>query len=138
MKPEIDDLVREFIEEQRRADAIGTQKRLADWAIQHDADDKVRHSEMLAEVRNVTSELRGDVRGLSLRVGVLERSDEKLEDKIERSGSWDIEALQAQAHQARESHTWLRRQGLMWFVGGLAAIATMVVNVLVVWAMKGK
>lgn len=139
MSPDIETELREYLRSQREADAVGTQRRLADWAIQHDADDKIRHTELLGEVRNVATELRGDFRGLSLRVGRLEKSDEKLEDRIDRSGSWDLEAAQAQAKIANDSHNWWKRQGVTWLVGGLAGVAVMAVNALVAWAMmKGK
>lgn len=138
MNPDIERELRDYLRAQKESDAIGTQKRLADWAIQHDADDKVRHTEVLGEVRSMASELRGDIRGLSLRVGKLEKSDEKLEDKLEQSGSWEREALQAQVHKAHESGTWMKRQGLAWLIGGLGAAMVMVVNILVAWAMRGK
>lgn len=90
MNDETERLLREFLAEQRQADIKGTLDRLADLYIQHDADDKVRHAE-----------LQGDIRGLSIRVGRLEKNDEKLEADVEKSGSWHIESLKEQRENAQ-------------------------------------
>lgn len=127
MSPEIEAELRDYLRAQREADVKGSLDRLADLFVQHDADDKVRHSE-----------LKGDIKGLSLRVGALERSDEKLEKRVEQSGSWDREALEAEVIRARESQNWWRQQGWKWIVGALAALAMLALNVVVAWAMKGK
>ena len=109
-------MLRAYLEDQRKADLGTAVKHLADWGTRHDADDKVRHTELL-----------GEIRGLSLRVGALERNDDKIEDRLERSGSWDREALQAQALTARDDANWWKRNWLSMvatvvaIVGAIAA-----------------
>lgn len=105
---DIEEELREFMREQREAEVGATLRHLTDTITAHDADDKVRHVE-----------LQGEIRGLSLRVGALEKNDEqlakrdeKLEERLEKSGSWDREALQAQAITARDDANWWKRNWL--------------------------
>jgi hypothetical protein len=108
MSPDIEEELREYLRAQKEADATGAMKRMADWCVKHDTDDKVRHEELSHLVRETRSELHHEIRGVSLRVGVLEKSGEKLEDRVDQSGSWEREALQAQLHIARQGSWFLR------------------------------
>lgn len=101
----IEEELREYLREQKEADIKGSLDRLADLFMRHDAEDKQRHEE-----------LRGDVRGMSLRVGQLERYAERTEtrlkylegrtDKNERdideSGRWILRDQDSALTRARE------------------------------------
>lgn len=113
---EVDKLLFEFLVEQKKADLLGTVQRIAD-----------RQLEFEGEVRGIVAELRGEIRGLSIRVGKLEQADEKLEKKVEQSGSWDREALIAQHATTRDDLNWWRRNWLVIAIA-LASLATSIAS----------
>lgn len=80
---DIETELRTFLREQREADTAGLLRRIWDQLNQHEKDDERRHAE-----------LHGDLRGLSLRVGALEKDNAKFEDKLEDTGKIQIDKLQ--------------------------------------------
>lgn len=111
MKPDIEEMLRAFLEEQRSADISGSLRRIWDQLNHHEKEDERRHAE-----------IHGDVRGLSIRVGRLEHADEKIEEKLEKSGSWDREALIAEAKEHKENANWFSREGWKWVLGVVGAV----------------
>lgn len=96
----------EYLREQKVADVSGAVRSIADWTQQHAKDDAVRHEE-----------LRGEMRGHSLRIGALEKNDEKLDDRLEKSGSWQMESERARAIVATAHAAWWKDKALAIVVG---------------------
>lgn len=113
MSPDVERELIHFLAEQRAADFRGEFRKVGE-SVDRLRDLMLEHA---AEDREHFAELRGDDRGLSLRVGALEKSGEKLEDKVEESDRWNIEELQKQTEQHRESAEWMRRNWLPLAVG---------------------
>ena len=116
MKDDTEKLLRDFLDAQQKADVGSALRHLADTVTRHDADDKTRHAELL-----------GELKGHSLRIGALEKNDDKLEDRMERSGSWDREAIQAQALVARDDANWWKRNWIS-MVAALVAIGSAIAS----------
>lgn len=112
---DIEDELRDYLRAQRDADIVGTLRHITNQLNQHEKDDERRHGD-----------LHGEIRGLSLRVGALERSDEKIEDRLEKSGSWEREALQAQLASKRDDLNWIRRNWLSVTIAFAALLASVV------------
>ncbi len=101
----------EYLHAQRVADVAGTMRTIANWTTTHEAKDDVRHEE-----------IKGALRGHSLRINALEKNDEKHDDKLEQSGSWQVEAVKARAIIAEEQSKWWREKTLTVIVGLVMAI----------------
>lgn len=123
-------MLRSFIARSESVDVAGsilraeeTARKIFEAFSEHEAEDKVRHAE-----------LRGDYKGLSLRVGAiekvhekLERDHEKLEDQLENTGRIEIVTL-------KEKVQW-RDRG---FFGAIGAIFLLVLGALLSWFFKSK
>jgi hypothetical protein len=97
VKDETENQLLAYLHEQRVADVAGTIKHIANWTTSHEAKDDVRHEE-----------IKGALRGHSLRLGALEKNDEKIDDALEKSGSWQMESVKAQSITAQETAKWWR------------------------------
>jgi hypothetical protein len=95
-----------FLHEQRTSDISGTLKTIVNWTTSHEAKDDIRHEE-----------LRGDIRGHSLRIGVLEKTDEKHEERLDQSGSWQVDAVKARAMLAEANASSWRTHAVTIIVG---------------------
>ncbi len=96
----------EYLREQRVADVAGTMRTIANWTTTHEAKDDVRHEE-----------IKGALRGHSLRITALEKNDDRIDDRLERSGSWQIESEQAKAIVAAKEATWWKDKAITVLVG---------------------
>jgi len=108
----------EYLHEQRTSDISGTLKTIVNWTTSHEAKDDVRHQELV-----------GDLRGLSLRVGAVEKDLDRTDDRLDQSGAWQVEVVKARAILAETSastwrgHTVTVVVGLvMLAVGGVASL----------------
>lgn len=106
MSPDAEQKILAYLHEQREQDIGTTLKHIANWTTAHEAKDDVRHAE-----------LRGDMKGHSLRIGALEAADAAQDDKLDRSGSWQIEAEQAKASAAAAAATWWKDKAITIIVG---------------------
>lgn len=107
MDKELEDKLRGYLEEQKTTDVNGALHKIFNAFTEHEAKDEIRHHE-----------LRGDYRGLSLRVGELERDRDKLERTVEDTGRHEIVNLRADNKELR-AHKWK-----LWdYVGAALAAA---------------
>jgi hypothetical protein len=116
LKPEVERELLDYLKASKEADIGNTLRRLADWTQEHSAEDKVRHAEIM-----------GQLRGHSLRIGELERATEK-------SGSWQAEAEQARLIEARQHAQALEGRIKFWkdkLIAAGAAILMLVAGTLV-------
>lgn len=104
----IEDELREYLRHSQELDLGRTlericedQRKFFERLVAHDAEDKERHAE-----------LRGDLKGLSLRVGSLEKSDSKLEKDLDDSKRWRIELAEGKGRETSEQLQWIRRNWL--------------------------
>jgi hypothetical protein len=77
----------------RHIDVVRRVDGLSNVILQHDAEDKARHSELKADIHGVHTELRGEIRGVSLRVGMLEKADMRHEKAIDETGKHEVLTL---------------------------------------------
>lgn len=105
---------------------------LSDTFLRHDAEDKARHSELLAAFEIHKTSVTGEIRGLSLLVGELEKDQGKIESRVEQSGAWHVEGLREKAAQERIEATSLRDKALTFALGLLSAAIVALVGYLVV------
>lgn len=99
---ELETLLREFLEDQRRDKADGyTLRTMAKRQLDFE------HS----TEKNFT-ELRGDMRGHSLRIGELERDQQKIAAKVDDSGRHQLESLAGELEHRRDDNTWIKRHAL--------------------------
>lgn len=110
----IDDELRAYIREQREADIKGSVDRLADLFMRHDAEDKLRQEE-----------IKGDLRGISLRVGALEKRSEKQESEIDDSKSWIIRDLEKKHEHATGQIDFLKKHAFGIIASVIAAVSTL-------------
>lgn len=105
-----------FLDDQDEADTASLNRRIWNQLLEHEKKDDVRHVEFLSALRELKTEIHGEMRGLSLRVAALEKSKDKFEDKLERtteqSGSWNLEQLREEKKEAKEKLTWWQRNWL--------------------------
>lgn len=106
MNDETERQLLEYLHEQRVSDVAGTMRTIANWTTSHEAKDDLRHEE-----------LKGVLRGHSLRIGSLEKNDEKIDDRLDQSGSWQVEAVKARALSAEASSTWWKEKAITVIVG---------------------
>lgn len=106
MSPDIEEQLLEYLKEQKASDLSRTMKTIADWTQTHTKEDEVKHAEIM-----------GAMRGHSLRIGALERNDDKIDRRLEQSGSWQIEAEQAKAMAAKSVANWWRDKTVTVIVG---------------------
>lgn len=83
MKSEIEDIIRQFIDEQRRVDMGGSLRKIFDAFNEHESKDEQRHTEVMSQYKS-----------LSYRVGSLESDRDKIEDKLEATGRHEVVQLQ--------------------------------------------
>ncbi len=102
----------EWVRTQKTADVSGSLKTLVTWTQQHE----LRHADF-------ESATRGEVRGISLRVGALEKETDKAVRKIEASGSWDLQAARATASWWRDKVTTILVGIAMLVIGGAVTAA---------------
>ncbi len=95
----LEEMLREYITEQRKADTAGALHKILDAFTEHEAKDELRHAEV-----------RGDFKGLSRRVDALESETNKLEKAVEDTGRHELLTL-------RDDRTWWKRS----IVGGIGA-----------------
>ncbi len=119
MKPDVEGELMRFLQAQKIADVAGTLKTIADWTLVHEKDDALRHAE-----------IRGELRGYSLRIGALEKNDEKIDKELEKSGSWQLEAEQAKHIMAANSATWWKEKAITVIVGLVMLLLGGVVTIL--------
>lgn len=106
MKPELEDQLSEYLSHQKSLDLSGSLRRFQDWTLAHDAEDKERHAEIM-----------GSLKGHSLRIGALEKDADKLEDRADQSGSWQMQKAEADALVARANANWWRDKTMTIMVG---------------------
>jgi hypothetical protein len=106
MKDDTERKLLAYLHEQRTADVAGTLKTIANWTTTHESKDDLRHEE-----------LRGEMRGHSLRIGSLEKADDEQDDKLNQSGAWQVEAEQAKAIVAAKEATWWKDKAITIIVG---------------------
>lgn len=110
----LDQELRDFLRDQREADIKGTLQRLTDMVMQNRADDLAWRQE-----------IKGDLRGHSLRIGALERRAERHEDRLDSSASWIIEDVSQKRRGAEEKLQWLRRNAVTIVLGVIAAVSSL-------------
>ncbi len=112
MSPEAEHALMEYLREQKVADVAGSVRGIFEWTQTHAHADELRHAEIV-----------GALRGHSLRIGRLEENDEKIDTRLEKSGSWQIEAEQAKAMAASKSAEWWKDKVTTFVVGVVMLIA---------------
>ena len=115
MNEELAGELKRFLDEQKISDTIGEVRRLADIILRQEAEHRVE-----------IGAIRGDLRGLSLRVGALEKTYERAAGDIDDSRRWIIKDLEKRATSSEESIAWVRRNAL-------SVIASVVAIVLGIW-----
>ena len=106
MKDDTETLLLEYLQAARESDIAGTLKHVANWTTSHEAKDDLRHEE-----------IKGALRGHSLRIGTLEKNDDKIDERLDQSGSWQVEAVKARAIMAEESSKWWKEKAITVIVG---------------------
>ena len=110
----VDEELLAFIQEQRSVDLIGEVRRIADLFMRHDAEDKERHRE-----------LKGEIKGLSLRVGELERKSDKQESRLDDSQRIILYDAIEKKREAEEKVSFLKKHGF-GIIASILAIASTV------------
>jgi hypothetical protein len=105
MNEDLENLLRNYVEDQRRQNIAGTVQKIFDKFVEHEAKDDARHEEM-----------RGEIRGLSLRVGDLEKDHGKAGKLSLRVGAIEKQEVE----KLRDTATWWKRT----IVGSVLAVAT--------------
>lgn len=118
MSPNVELQLLTFLREQREADIVGTLKHLTN-----------NLSVMSVSMAEFRAETHGQIRGLSLRVGELERDRDKVEKSLGESGQWNLQALE-------EKHNWSNRFIITTLVGVGIAVASGVVSVIITLLIK--
>ena len=110
---ELDQLLLEYLREQRAARDAGctpraimdTLRLVSDRQLEHEKADEVRFAE-----------LRGDLKGTSLRLAALEKDIEDVREDVEDTGEHHVERLERELDQVRaaanDSRTWWSRHGI--------------------------
>ncbi len=118
MTPEAEKLLMDYIRDQRTADIAGALRKIFDQFHEHESKDEVRHVEVL-----------GELRGHSLRIGALERESNKLEDKLDQSGSWQLADLQERSkHTSRFIVNMLVMVGIALASGAISVVVTLLLK----------
>ncbi len=106
MKDETEKELLTYLHEQRVVDISGSLRTIVNQMQLHEHKDDLRHEEV-----------KGICRGLSLRVGEVEKDTEKVDERLEKSGNWQIEAEQARAIAASNAATWWKEKAITIIVG---------------------
>ncbi len=106
MRPEVEQELIDFLREQRVADVSGTLVKLMNWTQEHARENAVNHEE-----------IKGTLRGHSLRLGALEKNDDRIDTRLEQSGSWQLEAEHAKALAHAMSAVWWKDKTVTIIVG---------------------
>lgn len=80
--------------------------------------------------------LEGSYSRLSIRVGALERREEKVEKELEDTGRYRLDSLHRQLKEQTESATWWKRHYVTVLVGAVSAILSAGIALFVAWAAK--
>lgn len=114
-----DDLLREFLTEQRRERSEGN-------TLSHVVD---KLGTVESQLSKEIQEIRGDMRGHSLRIGVLEKHHDKLEGKLEDTGRFELKSL-------HDDKNWQKRQAwsVVWTIA--IAVVTGAVSIVVTLLLK--
>lgn len=115
IKGDVEKELLEFLRTQREADIAGTLKRVANSQLALEVKSAERHSEN-----------QGAIRGLSLRVGELEKDRDKIEGKLDSTGSWQLEDLRERSkYSSRLIATTLITLAVAILSGGVGVLITM-------------
>lgn len=106
MSPEAEEELLDLLREQRSADISGTLLKLMNWTQEHAHDNAIKHEE-----------IRGALRGHSLRIGALEKNDDRIGSRLDQSGSWQAEAEKARAIMYASEAKWWKDKALTIIVG---------------------
>ncbi len=106
MSPEAERELLDYLRASQKHDVGKTLQRIADWTIEHSKEDAVRHEE-----------IRGTLRGHSLRIGALEKNDDKIDTRFEQSGSWQLEAEKAKVIAEKSATLWWKEKAITIIVG---------------------
>lgn len=106
MKDDTEAKLLEYLDEAKKSDVMGTLRTIASAQITHESKDEVRHEE-----------IKGELRGHSLRIGSLEKDIDKTENKLEQSGSWQLEAERSKAIVSDKEATWWKEKAITVIVG---------------------
>jgi predicted RNA polymerase sigma factor len=116
--PEVEKQILYYLQKQNEADVEGTLRTLAN---------EVASTRVL--VAEFKAELRGELRGVSLRVGLLEDSRDKTQTRLDQSGNWQLEDL-------RERSKWSSRLVITTLMGVAVALLSGAMGVLVTMMLK--
>ena len=144
--PKIDEMLARFLQNQEADREAGFTPKALHGSLQTLA---TRQLQFEAKVGVELEAVKGEHRGLSLRVGVVEKAQEKLEGKVEDTGKHDLDALQKQLDEkkrelekreeekkkelekrddrAHESRSHWRRYGVGVLVGVIVSVLTAVI-----------
>lgn len=105
MNDDTEKLLREYLDYHRDAEreGMGTRnlydlmQKVVDQQMQHNKDDEGRFD----EIKDELGAIRGDLKGQSLRIGVLEKHIDKVEKEVETTGEHNVLHLTKQLEEMR-------------------------------------
>ncbi len=141
IKPDLEDLLREFVVEQRKADTVGALQRILNAFTEHEKKDEDRHGELRVALRDQAEAQTLATARISSRVHALERDRDRLEKDVENVEK-DVEStgrhlvldLKDEVAVRRESAKYWRRAV---FAAGVSVLL-LLLGAAISWFVQGR